>query len=41
MDYAIFLLDPSGRLLTWNTGAELIKGYTQGEIIGEHFSCFY
>lgn len=41
MDYAIFLLDPSGRTLTWNTGAELIEGYTQGEIIGEHFSCFY
>jgi PAS domain S-box-containing protein len=40
-DYAIFLLDKEGRVLTWNTGAQRIKGYTQGEIIGEHFSRFY
>lgn len=40
-DYAIFLLDPRGRVLTWNTGAQRIKGYTEDEIIGQHFSCFY
>ncbi len=40
-DYAIFMLDPAGRVLTWNTGAECIKGYTAGEIIGKHFSQFY
>jgi PAS domain S-box-containing protein len=40
-DYAIFLLDPQGRILTWNAGAQRIKGYTQGEIVGKHFSCFY
>src|SRR3954469_26032402 len=40
-DYAIFMLDPDGRLLTWNAGAELIKGYSASEIIGEHFSRFY
>ncbi len=40
-DYAIFLLDPTGRIMTWNAGAERIKGYTPGEIIGKHFSIFY
>jgi PAS domain S-box-containing protein len=40
-DYAIFLLDPDGRVATWNDGAERIKGYTADEIIGEHFSRFY
>jgi PAS domain S-box-containing protein len=40
-DYAIFMLDPDGRVLTWNTGAQRIKGYTADEIIGRHFSCFY
>jgi PAS domain S-box-containing protein len=40
-DYAIFLLDPDGRVLTWNSGAQLIKGYTSSEIIGQHFSVFY
>jgi PAS domain S-box-containing protein len=40
-DYAIFLLDPEGRVATWNQGAERIKGYKAEEIIGEHFSCFY
>ena len=40
-DYAIFLLSPEGRVMTWNTGAERIKGYAAGEIIGEHFSKFY
>ncbi len=40
-DHAIFLLDPSGRVVTWNQGAERIKGYKANEIIGEHFSRFY
>jgi PAS domain S-box-containing protein len=40
-DYAIFLLDPSGKVATWNQGAERIKGYKAHEIIGRHFSCFY
>ena len=40
-DYAIFMLDPDGRILTWNAGAELIKGYSASEIIGQHFSVFY
>ena len=40
-DYAIFLLSPEGRVMTWNTGAERIKGYAASEIIGEHFSKFY
>lgn len=40
-DYAIFMLDPQGRVASWNDGAERIKGYTAGEIIGRHFSTFY
>ncbi len=40
-DYAIFMLDPDGRVASWNAGAERIKGYTAKEIIGEHFSRFY
>lgn len=40
-DYAIFMLDPTGRIVSWNTGAQLIKGYQAGEIIGQHFSIFY
>jgi PAS domain S-box-containing protein len=40
-DYAIFALDPGGHVLTWNTGAARIKGYTAEEIIGRHFSTFY
>jgi PAS domain S-box-containing protein len=40
-DYAIFMLDPQGRIATWNSGAERIKGYDADEIIGEHFSRFY
>ncbi len=41
VDYAIFQLDPSGIITTWNSGAQRIKGYTADEIIGRHFSCFY
>ena len=40
-EYAIFMLDPDGRIASWNTGAERIKGYRANEIIGEHFSIFY
>jgi PAS domain S-box-containing protein len=40
-DYAIFMLDPTGRVATWNAGAERIKGYAQHEIVGRHFSTFY
>src|SRR5262249_40388216 len=40
-DYAIFLLDPRGRISSWNRGAERLKGYRAEEIIGQHFSCFY
>ena len=40
-DYAIFMLDPTGHVLTWNLGAERFKGYQADEIIGSHFSRFY
>lgn len=40
-DYAIFLLDVDGKILTWNAGAERFKGYLASEIIGQHFSVFY
>jgi PAS domain S-box-containing protein len=40
-DYAIFMLDPVGRILSWNVGAERLKGYTREEIVGRHFSIFY
>jgi PAS domain S-box-containing protein len=40
-DYAIFMLDPHGRVATWNAGAERLKGYTAAEIVGQHFSKFY
>lgn len=40
-EYAIFMLDPQGRIATWNAGAERIKGYKAHEIIGQHFSKFY
>jgi PAS domain S-box-containing protein len=41
VDYAIFMLDPEGRITNWNTGAARIKGYAAREIIGQHFSRFY
>jgi PAS domain S-box-containing protein len=41
VDYAIFMLDPSGHIVTWNEGAQRIKGYRADEIIGQHFSIFY
>ena len=40
-DHAIFMLDPAGRVASWNPGAERIKGYRAEEIMGRHFSCFY
>jgi len=40
-DYAIFMLDPDGRIATWNIGAELIKGYTAEEVIGRSFAMFF
>ena len=40
-DYAVYLLDPLGIVTTWNPGAQRFKGYTSGEIIGQHFSRFY
>jgi protein-histidine pros-kinase len=41
VDYAIFMLDPGGRVVSWNRGAERIKGYSAQEIVGRHFSLFY
>jgi PAS domain S-box-containing protein len=40
-EYAIFMLNPQGNVISWNKGAERIKGYKVDEIIGKHFSCFY
>ena len=40
VDYAIFMLDPSGCVRTWNAGAERIKGYLPDEILGKHMSAF-
>jgi PAS domain S-box-containing protein len=40
-DYAVFVLDPEGRVRTWNAGAQLLTGYFADEIIGKHFSIFY
>jgi PAS domain S-box-containing protein len=40
-DYAIFMLDPNGQIVSWNRGARRIKGYAAEEILGRHFSCFY
>src|SRR5687767_5285312 len=40
-DYAIFMLDPEGRVVTWNAGARRLKGYADHEVIGQHFSMFF
>lgn len=40
-DYAVFMLDPEGNVLSWNVGASRIMGYAPHEILGRHFSCFY
>jgi PAS domain S-box-containing protein len=41
VDYAIYMLDPSGIVTHWNAGAERLKGYTAAEMVGQHFSRFY
>ena len=41
IDYAIYMLDPHGTVTNWNKSAERIKGYTEEEIVGQHFSRFY
>ena len=41
VDYAIYMLDPSGIIINWNAGAERLKGYTADEVVGQHFSRFY
>src|SRR4029453_14250733 len=40
-DYAIFMLDPDGHVVSWNSGAQRSKGYAANEIIGQHFRVFY
>lgn len=40
-DYALYMLDPNGMIVSWNEGAERIEGYRAEEIIGRHFACFY
>src|SRR5262249_24618915 len=40
-DHAVFLLDPQGRIATWNSGAQRIKGYQADQILGKHHSIFY
>src|SRR6266576_4280340 len=40
-EYAIYMLDPIGNVVTWNSGAEKIKQYTAEDIIGKNFACFY
>jgi PAS domain-containing protein len=40
-DYAIYMLSPNGAVVSWNLGAERFKGYSESEIVGRHFSCFY
>ncbi|UKO96251.1 PAS domain S-box protein [Nostoc sp. UHCC 0870] len=40
-DYAIYMLDPQGQVMSWNSGAECITGYQTPEIVGRHFSCFF
>ncbi|HEY9064431.1 MAG TPA: CHASE3 domain-containing protein [Burkholderiaceae bacterium] len=40
-DYAIYMLDPEGRVVEWNAGAQRIKGYTRDEIVGQHFGVFF
>ena len=41
VDYAIYMLDPGGRVSTWNAGAQRIKGYAAGEAVGLHYSTFF
>ena len=41
VDYAIYMLDPEGRIMNWNTGAQRLKGYSEAEVIGRHYSMFF
>lgn len=41
VDYAIYMLDPTGHVVSWNAGAQRIKGYRADEVIGQHFSLFF
>jgi PAS domain S-box-containing protein len=41
IDYAVYMLDPGGRITSWNSGAQRMKGYTRDEVLGKHFSLFY
>ena len=41
VDYGIFMLDPEGHVISWNSGAAKLKGYAREEILGQHFSVFY
>jgi PAS domain S-box-containing protein len=40
-DYAIYMLDPEGRIVTWNPGAQRLKGYSEAEVLGRHYSLFF
>src|SRR6476620_6359982 len=40
-DYAIYMLDPTGRIMSWNMGIQRIKGYSKNEVLGQHFSMFF
>ena len=40
-DYAIYMLNPDGSIASWNAGAERLKGYTETEVLGRHFSQFF
>ncbi|OAI50280.1 hypothetical protein AYO46_10420 [Betaproteobacteria bacterium SCGC AG-212-J23] len=41
VDYAVFLMDPAGNIISWNNGAQRIKGYAESEVVGRNFSMFY
>ena len=41
VDYAVYMLDPAGRVATWNAGAARMKGYSEAEVLGQHFRCFF
>ena len=41
VDYAIYMLDPEGRIMNWNPGAQRLKGYSEAEVIGRHYSMFF
>src|SRR5437868_3695054 len=41
MDYAIYLLDPDGKIVSWNPGAKRMKGYLASEVLGKNFSMFF